>query len=276
MTTLNILACQIDIPAIINREQRDNHLHQTADKIRNRLAKTSADLVVLPELSSIEYSRETFDCLDQLAETEKGASYEAYREIARAFDATIVYGFPRIEQDKFYISQAAINPQGELIGLYDKLHIAHYGASMEKDYFHQGRNLLVFEHNGIRIAPIICYDIRFSELCRTLTVDHGVQLILHCGAYYRDESFASWHAFTTTRAMENQVYLLSLNRAGQSYGDSVFCPPWIDENNPVTNFSESQEQFQHLNLDTSVIQKVRDLYPFLKDRKPDYPSIPPL
>jgi len=47
---------------------------------------------------------------------------------------------------------------------------------------------------------------------------HDVDLILHVGAYARDESFYSWHAFAVTRAVENQFFVLSLNRAGTHFG----------------------------------------------------------
>lgn len=48
--------------------------------------------------------------------------------------------------------------------------------------------------------------------------------------------FLAWHSFAVTRAMENQVYLLSLNRAGADYGGSVFCPPWLDDDHPPQFF----------------------------------------
>ena len=71
------------------------------------------------------------------------------------------------------------------------------------------------------------------ELSRTLTLDHSVDCILHSGAYFRDESFDSWKAFVTTRSMENQIYLLSLNRAGVDFGQSMFASPWTDQRSPI-------------------------------------------
>ena len=67
-----------------------------------------------------------------------------------------------------------VGPDGEsCAGHYDKLHLAQYGASMEKEYFNRGNHLFhLFEVNGFRLSPIICYDIRIPELSRTLVVDH--------------------------------------------------------------------------------------------------------
>jgi len=269
---LKLLACQLRIPKIVTPAERDLHLQNTAARIRRQLSKSAVDLVVLPELSSIDYAHRTFEQLHQLAEDEDGASFQVYSNIAKEFGVVIVYGYPGLSNGQYTICQAVVGADGQLIAVYEKLHLAHYGASKETDYFVRGNHLSVFELHGIRIAPIICYDIRFPELCRRLAVEHKVQLILHCGAYYRDESFSSWHPFAITRAVENQVYLLSLNRAGKHYGESLFCPPWMDENHPCITFAPQNEEFKFLVFDLQAIQEARK-YPLLKDRLDDYSTL---
>ncbi|WP_039019339.1 carbon-nitrogen hydrolase family protein [Halocynthiibacter namhaensis] len=270
---LTLLACQIDIPTMTSAAERDAHLSKSADKLRAQLQAKSADLVVLPELSSIDYSRATFDQLDVIAEPLDGASFQTWRAVAQEFNAHISYSFARRDETGTYIAIAVVGPDGVLVGHYDKLHMCQYGASMEKDYFDRGDHIFTFKVGGLTIAPIICYDIRIPELSRTLTLDHDVDLILHCGAYYRDESFATWHAFATTRAMENQVFFLSLNRAGETYGNSLFCKPWMDENTHPIHFKDAAEDFQFITLDPSDIPKVREDYTFLKDRLEDYSTL---
>ena len=160
--------------------------------------------------------------------------------------------------------------EGELVGYYDKVHLAQYGASIEKEFFDRGNHLFTFSVNGLKLAPIICYDIRIPELSRTLAIDNEVDLILHCGAYYRDESFHSWHAFATTRALENQVFFLSLNRAGANYGHSVFCRLWMDESIPLQCFSIHDEDFCMIEIKQTEIKTARNRYTFLKDRLKSY------
>ena len=120
------------------------------------------------------------------------------------------------------------------------------------------------------IAPLICYDIRIPEMTRALVLEHHADLLLHCGAYFRDESFATWHSFATTRAMENQTYLLSINRAGSDYGNSLFCPPWMDQNQPAVAFAEHAEQFRIFQVDPDLPADTRSMYTFLKDRHAKY------
>ncbi len=252
---------------------RDRHLRRLTETITDRLAAHPADLVVLPELSSVYYGRETWERLDEFAEPLDGPSFSCLSDVSRRFGSPIVYGMPRRGDHDYHIAQVVIGSGGELVGYYDKLHMAQFGASEEKSYFRAGDHLLVFEHNGLTIAPIICYDIRVPELMRLLTLSHGVDLVLHCGAYARDESFASWHPFVVSRAMENQIYLLSLNRAGDDYGSSLFCPPWVSEETPAIEFPEHDEALRYLEVDTRRISQVRERYSFLGDRFSDYGAL---
>lgn len=268
--TLRILACQIDIPATTSAAERDDHLVRVSERVDAMLRAAPADLIVLPELSSVDYSRSAFERLDMLAEPLDGPSFDCWSTIARAHNCTVVYGFPRRQGDHAYVTMAVVGPDGQRIGHYDKIHLAQYGMSSEKDFFSRGTSTLVFEVNGFRIAPIICYDIRIPELSRVLTVEHGVELILHCGAYYRDESFSSWHAFVATRAIENQIFFLSLNRAGPAFGSSCLAWPWMDDNRPMLDFDPISEDFRRLQIDRAELFAARANYSFLQDRRESY------
>lgn len=270
--TLTLLACQIAVPAMKTAQERDANLAASAVKVREHLKAATApvDLIVLPELSSIDYTRATFDNLDQIAEQLDGPSFKSWSSVAQEFGVHIVYGFARQGVSARYITTGIIGPDGDMIGHYDKLHLAQFGASMEKEYFASGDHSTVFTINNFRIAPIICYDIRFPELARHLTLNHNVDLILHCGAYYRDPSFQSWHPFVITRALENQIAVLSLNRAGTQYGSSIFCPPWTDETTPTLNFADTSEDFRLINLDPEALLNARRTYSFLNDRLSHY------
>jgi nitrilase len=240
------------------------------DKISAQLDAASADLVVLPELCTIEYSRQSFECLSELGEDLEGPSLEKMQELAMKYRVAVIFGMPRRYDEHYYISQIGLGADGELLACYDKLHICQYGASMEKEFFRRGQVPVVFPVAGFQFAPIICYDVRFPELSRSLALDSQVDCILHCGAYFRDQSFTSWHSFAITRAMENQLYLLSLNRAGECYGDSIFCLPWMDEQQTAVHFAPHDEDFVYLDIERSKIEVARQQYTFLEDRLTDY------
>lgn len=271
---MRLLACQIAIPAITTKIEKERHVQRVVDEIRANLLDSTrkTDLAVLPELSTIDYSRDAFRALPELAEPLDGESFSLFSQLAKEQEVFISFGMPRVEDEEFYISQVVVNPQGEYVGHYDKLHIAHFGASMEKDYFQTGDHLFAFDVHGTKVAPIICYDHRFPELLKRLCMDEGVDLIIHSVAFYADDSYPSWHPFVITRALENQVYYLSLNRAGAHYGSSIFCPPWVDYQVDAQVFPK-EETFLFFELKRGAIETSRATYPIRLDTRDDYKAM---
>lgn len=271
---ITVLACQLDVPPDMQTAaDRDQHLQRTAELIDQALQQRRADVVVLPELSSISYSRHCFSNPDIFAEDEGGVSHRYLAPIAEKHQVTLLYGAPRISTPQLLsIAQFVIDANGQPAGFYDKLHLAQYGASMEKEYFSRGRGMKLFDVNGFRLSTQICYDMRFAGFASTLVGQHAVQAILHCVAFYRDESFFSWHPFVIARAMENQIYWLSLNRAGEDFGGSIFCSPWVDENTPARVLGTAEECV-YIELSAAEVEKVRKAYTFSADRLEDYSGL---
>ncbi|MDC3320121.1 carbon-nitrogen hydrolase family protein [bacterium] len=268
---LRVLGCQSLVPDVSSLAQRDRHVSELCDRISKYLSdRTPVDLVVLPELVTIPYSKEAFERLPVFAETLSGASTEAFIELSRKINSSILFGMPYESDSRFFISQILVDPKDGVVEIYNKMHLCHYGASREKNFFERGDKLTTFELYGWKVAPLICYDIRFPEMARSLVLEHSVDFLIHAAAYYRDESFATWSYFAVTRAMENQTFLLSLNRAGPDYGGSMFCPPWVDDDHPIVCFDQFREEFQVLELNSEAITQARERYTFLIDRHLKY------
>ena len=268
---LKLLACQARIPDTPSAVDRDRHVASLCERIAYYLGQNdTVDLIVLPELCTLHYSREVFQSLDDLAESLNGPSVERFAELARTTGAMVVFGMARRAKSDFRISQAILSATGELAVCFDKMHLCQYGASCEKEFFECGEKIITVDIKGWTVAPLICYDIRIPEMSRALVLEYDADLLLHCGAYFRDESFSTWHSLVTTRAMENQVYLLSLNCAGKNYGDSIFRLPWMDKAHPADHFAEYAEEFRLLKLDPDLPAKTRSVYTFLKDRHARY------
>ena len=275
---VTVLACQLDVPADMQTAlHRDQHLQRTAELLDRQLKLRPADVVLLPELSSVSYTRHCFSNPAIFAEQAGGISHSYFAPVAKKHNAMLLYGAPRLakatpDAEYLTICQFIIDANGRPAGEFDKLHLAQYGASMEKDYFERGRGLVHFDVNGIRLAPQICYDMRFADFAKTQAQQHNVQAVLHCVAFFRDESFFSWPSFVVTRAMENQIYWLSLNRAGENFGGSVFCAPWVDESTPVQVLGVAEECL-YIEIQQAEIDRVRGAYTFTGDRLPDYSEL---
>lgn len=271
---MKIAAFQLTIPPIHSVEERKRHVNRMLSTIEKHYHESSGfDLVLVPELSSVGYSDEALRHLEHLMEPLDGETFQAVSQLAKKLSIVIVYGFPMIEEGRRYITQLVIDANGEYLCHYNKLHIAHFDASSEKDHFERGGHLCTFDWKDWRFGILICYDIRFPELARELCLQQGVDVLLHPVAFYKDNTYPSWHHFVMTRAMENQVYLLSLNQAGKNYGRSIFCPPWIDTDHSPIEFGED-ESFEIFELDKREIDRVRNHYTYRSDKWNDYGLLP--
>lgn len=269
---MQILACQITVPRTRCRGDQLTHLHALSRRLREACRERTPDLIVLPELAAMEYGDAAFACLKDLDDDLRGPVHEVFRELAVSLGCTLAYGTARRAADRRHISQVLVGPDGRLAGVYDKLHTAQFGASGEAAHFTPGEHLLITEIAGWKVGVMICYDLRFPELARRL-VEEGVELVLHPVAFTRDFSFASWHAFVTTRAMENQVYWLSLNRSGEQWGHSLFCPPLVDETAAAEDFGPD-EALCWLTLERATLDAARTRLPLVRDRRRDLDGLP--
>lgn len=270
---MRILAAQIQIPAIDTREKQLVHLETLIQQLTQLVKGNPVDLVVLPELATMEYSTANFQQIDRFSEELHGETFKLFSRFCRQCNVAVCYGMPRKEGNDTYISQVALGRQGEYLTHYDKIHTAEYGDSSELKYFKRGDHLAVFEVDGVKAGIIICYDMRFPELTRRLCREFEVDVILHPVAFAQDCSFHSWQHFAVSRALENQVYFMSLNRGGPHFGHSIICPPWIDDKIQPTVLGENEE-FCVIEIDRDETNQIREKIPFRKDALDTYQALP--
>eukprot|EP00325_Prymnesiales_sp_UTEX-LB-985_P025614 CAMPEP_0174745030 /NCGR_PEP_ID=MMETSP1094-20130205/85883_1 /TAXON_ID=156173 /ORGANISM="Chrysochromulina brevifilum, Strain UTEX LB 985" /LENGTH=290 /DNA_ID=CAMNT_0015949523 /DNA_START=177 /DNA_END=1046 /DNA_ORIENTATION=+ len=233
------------------------------------------DLYVLPELSCHGYNDDVLAAAEQHAQASDGTIGRFFCQLAQEAKAHVCYGFLRRTADgDITICQAVAAPTGEIVCVYDKMHLCDMGACSEVGYgLTCGRAPASFDCNGVRVGITVCYDLRFPELYRSLAWDGGCDLILHPSAFIRDPTFPSYHQFVTTRALENGVYVLSVTHAGPSFGDSLTAPPWLG---PVPGIAEglassklgTEEGVLPLVVEPAVLEAVRNAYPYRRDVHP--------
>jgi len=270
---MRILACQIHIPAIDTRAKQLAHIDTLINKLEAQLQVHPVDLVFLPELSTMEYSAENFQNINQFSEELYGETYQRFADFCRRNKVAACYGMPRREGNDAFISQVALGRDGEYLTHYDKIHTAEYGDAAELKYFKRGNHLAVFEVDGVKAGIIICYDMRFPELIRRLCGELGADVILHPVAFAQDLSFHTWKQFVVSRALENQVYFMSVNQSGDHFGQSIICPPWVDDKVQPEVFGQGEE-FRVVEVDHKVIDQVRKDIPYRRDTLDDYDVLP--
>ena len=271
---LRVLGLQVELLA----GQVDASLARAEAMIRAHPAR----LYVLPELNCHGYSDAVLSQLDPsrpeqnpAQDAETGSITAFFARLAREVDAYICYGFLRdAGGGRTCICQAVVDPKGALVLAYDKMHLCDMGDCSEVGYgCSPGGEPGVFEVDGVRVGLTICYDIRFPELYRALAWDHECDLVLHPAAFIRDATFPMYHTFVQTRAVENGIYLLSVSYAGERFGASIACPPWVG---PVPGLAQelapaslgSEEGVLPLVLEPRHLDCVRRAYPYRRNVNP--------
>ena len=263
---LKIAGLQLAVRDATTLEDREANLNR-AEKLARKAAP--ADLILLPELFTIGYGEKAFESLPLLAEGRDGPAISRFRKVARDLKSFIAFGFPEKDGRAVYNSAAVLSDKGELVAVYRKMHIPQFIKTMEKDYFTRGSLALSFDLKGVKTGVVICYDIRFPEITRSLALKDGIQLLLHPVGFFKDETFSSWPIFVVTRAIENQVYILSVNRAGRNNGGSIFAPPLMDWKKETKILGSGEAIIEGI-VDTSVVEQARMAYQYRKDLQKHY------
>lgn len=192
---------------------RLEQVDENCSKIDEILSGISADLIVLPELSSTGYFFTSADTLRPHSESALNGSFnELIRAHSLSSGAVIVAGFAERDGDRLYNSALIALPSGEW-SIYRKTHLFY----KEKLVFEQGdRPFEVVEWDGMRVGTMICYDWRFPEAARTLAVK-GADIIAHPSNLVAP--YAMWGPVMRTRAFENRMATVTANRAGWEVRD---------------------------------------------------------
>ena len=173
------------------------------------LHKIEADIIVLPELCTTGYFFTSRREVADLAETAvSGPTGKFFREMARQLDAVIVAGFAERDGDRLYNSCLVQLPEQQTARVYRKIHL-FYKERFCFDAGDTGFFVVEDTRRDIRIGPMICYDWRFPEAARVLTLK-GADLIVCPSNLVTD----AWRQVMPARAIENKVYLAVANRCG--------------------------------------------------------------
>jgi predicted amidohydrolase len=176
-------------------------------QVQALVAGVRADLLVLPELANSGYMYTSPQELAPFSEPGdgSGAFLGALRELAAGMGGVIVTGFSEKAAEGLYNSAAAVSGAG-VITVYRKTHL----FLNEKDLFLPGNSGFgVFEHEGLRVGMMICFDWFFPESARTLAL-RGAQVIAHPANLV----LPYCQTAMVTRSLENAVFSVTTNRYG--------------------------------------------------------------
>ena len=270
----------------------DKNLQRAQDYVRNA-AKSGAQIVCLPELFQTQYFCQREDpALFDLAESIPGPVTAKLSALAKELGIVLVASlFEKRAAGIYHNTAVMFDANGELRGIYRKMHIPDDPLYYEKYYFTPGDlGFRAFDTNVGRVGTLVCWDQWYPEGAR-LTALQGAHLIFYPTAIGWHPSEKSdfgaaqhdaWRTIQRAHAIANGVYVAVVNRVGFETGDirgdsapgaglefwggSFLCDPF---GRVIAEASHDQEEILLGEVDLKSLEDIRRNWPFLRDRRID-------
>jgi len=268
-------------------DNTEANLTKAVNRIEDAV-KRGAQVICLPELFRSRYFCQKEDIQNfNLAETIPGPSTDAFSKIAKKHKVVIVVPlFEKRTHGIYHNTVALINTEGEIAGLYRKMHIPDDPGFYEKYYFTPGDlGYKSFETPYGEIGALICWDQWYPEPAR-ITALKGAAVIFyptaigwhpHEKAEQGKPQIDSWRTVQRGHAISNGVYVAAVNRVGlekvddksagiEFWGSSFVADP---QGIVIAEASVDKEEILLAEIDMGRIEYIRRNWPFLRDRRID-------
>jgi len=253
----------------------------TAVELIRRAASQGATYIQLPEYFNylgpvVHYQK--------VAESIPGPTTNRFGELAKELRATVHLGSmleTSLEPGKFFNTSVIVDSSGQVVATYRKAHLFDIDVPgevvmKESDFITAGDQLIVAECPGFRLGMSVCFDLRFPEMYRALSMK-GATLLAIPAAFNAITGRAHWEVLVRARAIENHAFVVAAAQAGTTlegiatFGHSLIVGPWGD----VLGESRSDnEDVLVATLDLDEVDRRRSQIDVFHLRRPDlYPSL---
>ncbi len=234
--------------------------HRRAARLLARAKEGGADLAILPEMFSTGFSMNAA----RIAQPPGGPSETFLTDEARKLGLSILASVPEAGEPSPRNMAMLVSPDGSVVR-YAKIHPFSYAG--EHRVYAAGERVVTAEIHGVRVTPFVCYDLRFPEPFRTAAADTDLFAVV---ANWPDQRREHWRTLLRARAIENQAYVVGVNRAGEGdglhyAGDSAAIAPLGE----TLAEADDKEQVLFADVDPEVVKKLRARFPALEDRRPE-------
>ncbi len=248
--------------------ERPEENFRRVEELVDRAASDRPALIVLPEMFATGFSMES-----EMAAGFAGQTRDFLAALATRLSVFVLGGYAEPAEPRPANACSIFAPGGEEILHYQKIH--PFSLAGEEEHYIGGETVETAEVEGIRVTPLICYDLRFPEPFRVAARDTDLFCVI---ANWPSKRREAWSTLLRARAIENQAYVLGVNRVGMGggephTGDSALLDPLgqeIAENTlpPGTDSGNSRPAVILGTVDPEEVARVRELLSFLKDRRP--------
>jgi len=232
-----------------------------------REGRVPADLVVFPEAFARDFGPPGSDIAEFAETTERGDPFmAALADLARDLAVTVIAGmFEKSADPQRPYNTLVVVDKDSLQAKYRKIHLYDSFGYKESDRLLAGDiEPVLVDVNGVRVALMTCYDLRFPELARELA-KRGADVIVVPSAWVAGPAKVDhWRTLVKARAIENTVYVVAVGQPGPRYtGHSMVVSPMGD----VLVEAGADEQVIEATIEQSMVAEARAQNPSLANRR---------
>ncbi|WP_375494066.1 nitrilase-related carbon-nitrogen hydrolase [uncultured Jatrophihabitans sp.] len=235
---------------------------RTREQVRPMIAQAAgadARLVVLSEMYATGFSMRP----ERIAEDEGGPNEQFLSEQAAQHGITVIASIAQRGSDGNYRNNAVVARADGRVERYAKIHPFSYAGEHER--YAAGEHFLTVDIDGLRVSTFVCYDLRFADEFWALAQRTDAFVV---PANWPQPRHEHWRALLRARAIENQCYVVGVNRVGlakdlpHAGGSTIVDPLGV-------NLVEAGDAPAVLcaEVDPAVVRQVRADFPFLQDRR---------
>lgn len=262
----------ISIVQMRSSEDKMENLELSVDFIREA-AKKKSNLICFPEFQ-MAYSpvSQSANQLSEIAESVNDGNFiTTLRKAAKVNKISIISTIYEKSNNGYdnrvYDTVVLIDSKGEISSVYRKLHLYDALGFKESDKMMAGNMIEKPVKTSVgNIGLMICYDIRFPEMSRILTVKGANVLVSPSAWVHGVMKEEHWQTLLKARAIENGLYIIAPDQVGNIFSGRSMA---VDPFGVVLLDMGNREGMEVVELDKSRVQKVRELLPLLKNRRTD-------
>lgn len=262
---------KVAVVQIASSTNKEDNLERTLDYIKEAY-KREADIVAFPEfLMAYSPQDQTPRELYYIAEDMNGRFVSELVRASREYGLGIIATIYEKSNILYKVYDTALFIKGEIISTYRKLHLYDALGFKESDKLVAGDKLPnLVNVNEFTLGMMVCYDVRFPELARLLTLNGANVLVVPSAWVNGYKKVEHWQVMLRARAIENGCYIIAPDQVGNIYiGRSMIVSPYGD----VLLDMNEREGLEVVEIDPEDLNNVRDKLPLLKHRRLDIYTI---
>lgn len=239
-------------------ENKEKNMEK-ARKLMEQAVKQGVDLLVFPEMTLTGFTMNTALAGEEMLFS---PTLRFFKETSRQYHMAMAFGFVEDFGEEYY-NKLIVVSEGRIIYDYDKIHPFNYGE--EGKHYIGGHEVKTTNLQHVELSGFVCYDLRFPEIFQAVSGHADMIMVI---ANWPKERILQWETLLRARAIENQCYIIGVNRVGKGNGlEYIESSMAFDPMGERLTKAHSRSELMVVEVDADKVKQIRGQFPFKEDRQ---------